>query len=90
LASAIAGQVGHAEGGDPFRPVFVNDRDRHPIRVGVFEDLFDLLTEFVDRIEPVSAFLPTGFIRGETAPSEQEQKNNANDPFHVSEPPCQD
>jgi hypothetical protein len=69
----------------------VNDRDRHPIRVGVFEDLFDLLTEFVDRLSRFRLFLITGgFIRGETAPSEHEQKDNANDPFHVSEPPCQD
>ncbi len=85
----ITRQVGHAEAGDPFGPVFVNDRDRRPIRVGVFEDLLYLLAEFVDRSGRVRLFVLTSeSIRGGTAPSKQEQKNDANDPLHVNEPTC--
>jgi hypothetical protein len=39
--------------------------------VGVFEDLLHLLAEFVDRLSRFRMFvLTSGFIRGETSPSE--------------------
>ena len=66
VAEAITGQVGHTEAGDPFGTIFVNDRDRPPIRVGVFEDLLYLLAEFVDRSGRFRLFvLSSESIRGE-------------------------
>lgn len=46
----IRGHVRFAQAGDPLRTIAVHDSNRNSRRLGVFQDLLELLLEFADRL----------------------------------------